>query len=442
MGNVQSLEYISRELEIDEDVLLAIVNEWEQDDYMEGHHIEEEDVTRKDVLARIRLDWISHVEKCLHENSFHKKYRMSHKAFCKLVRILRPKLERDHLKASRGLYINPHIVVAIGVRYLAGEPYTALNDIANISTASVYRLKNRFISALLSEDDLKIKLPEDAEEWERVRQGFENISSFGLFKNTVGAMDGFFTPMIQPRVADCNNNPMAYMSGHYGQFGLNCQAVCDARERFLFFGVVAPGKTNDNIAFEYCTALKEKINELPYGLFMVGDAAYTPCERLLIPLVGAQRLDPVNDAYNFYLSQVRIRIEMAFGRLVNKWRILRSPMLGSLSTISKAIMSCAILHNFVIDEDGHNEQLQYAPEGNNGSDYIVRNAPTGMAYLPTLPVLNEQEIDIDFSSSTIMASLLEVIDQTGVRRPRRNIERNQGVGTRNIRLNNAYYAPE
>lgn len=252
MGNVQSIEYLSRELEIDKDVLLAICNEREYDDiHMDGHHIEEEDVMRKEALSCIRLDWIAHVEKCLHENSFHQKYRMSHQAFCKLVRILRPKLERDHLKARRrGLYINPHIVVAIGVRYLPSEPYTALNDIANISTTSVYRLKNRFISALLSEDQLKIKLPEDAEDWESVRQGFENISSFGFFKNTVGAIDGFFTPIVQPRVADCNNNPMAYISGHYGQFGLHCQAVCDARERFLCFGVDAPGKTNDNIAFE------------------------------------------------------------------------------------------------------------------------------------------------------------------------------------------------
>lgn len=81
-------------------------------------------------------------------------------------------------------------MVAIGVRYLAGEPYIALNDIANISTTLVYRFKNRFLSTLfLSEDQLKIKLPGDAEEWERVRQGFENISSYGIFKNSVRAMD-------------------------------------------------------------------------------------------------------------------------------------------------------------------------------------------------------------------------------------------------------------
>jgi hypothetical protein len=150
-------------------------------------------------------------------------------------------------------------------------------------------------------------------------------------------------------------------------------------------------------------------------------------------------LDPVNDAYKFYLSQVlRICIEMACGRLVNKWRILWSPMLGSLSTISKAIMSCAILYNFVIDEDGHNEHLQFSPDGNNSLDSIVCNTPTRLVYLPML----QKEIDIDFSSSTVMISLLEVIDQTGVRMPRCNIERNHAVGTRNIRLNNAYYAPK
>jgi hypothetical protein len=55
---------------------------------------------------------------------------------------------------------------------------------------------------------------------------------------------------------------MVFMSGHYGMFGLNCQAVCNANEKFLFFGVVAPGKTNDNIAFE-CTKLKEVIASLP-----------------------------------------------------------------------------------------------------------------------------------------------------------------------------------
>ncbi|KAE9161337.1 hypothetical protein PF002_g32397, partial [Phytophthora fragariae] len=32
------------------------------------------------------------------------------------------------------------------------------------------------------------------------------------------------------------------------------------------------------------------------------------------------------DNYNFHVSQLRIRIEMAFGLLVNKWRIFKQPL--------------------------------------------------------------------------------------------------------------------
>ena len=53
------------------------------------------------------------------------------------------------------------------------------------------------------------------------------------------------------------------------------------------------------------------------GLYGVGDAAYTLMERLLVLFTESQRLDPAKDSFNYYLSQLRIRVEMAFGRLVN-----------------------------------------------------------------------------------------------------------------------------
>jgi hypothetical protein len=42
-------------------------------------------------------------------------------------------------------------------------------------------------------------------------------------------------------------------------FGLNCQAVCDVHVHFLFFSVVAPGKTNHCVAFAYYVARKDPI---------------------------------------------------------------------------------------------------------------------------------------------------------------------------------------
>jgi hypothetical protein len=50
----------------------------------------------------------------------------------------------------------------------------------------------------LEAEELKIKMPQTAEEWETVRMGFENISSHKLFRGCVGAIDGHFAVTQQP----------------------------------------------------------------------------------------------------------------------------------------------------------------------------------------------------------------------------------------------------
>ena len=65
---------------------------------------------------------------------------------------------------------------------------------------------------------------------------------------------------------------------------------------------MAPGKTNDNAAYPLFTDLKQFIEDLPEGLYVVGDAAYTLTEHLMTPFVGPQKEDPNKDALNFHLS--------------------------------------------------------------------------------------------------------------------------------------------
>jgi hypothetical protein len=55
-----------------------------------------------------------------------------------------------------------------------------------------------------------------------------------------------------------------------------------------------------------------------------------------------------NIAFNFYLSQLRIRIEMAFGRLTTKWRRLRTTKNFAPAKNAKIIHVCTKLHNYVI----------------------------------------------------------------------------------------------
>ena len=117
----------------------------------------------------------------------------------------------------------------------------------------------------------------------------------------------------------------------------------------MFFGVVGPGKTNDNVAFPRCVDLYTTIVALPSGLYFLVDAAYDLCETLLVPFTGSQRANSDNDAFNFYLSQLQIRIELAFGRLLCKFCILKCKPECKLATSSKILMAFAKLHNYVID---------------------------------------------------------------------------------------------
>ena len=108
---------------------------------------------------------------------------------------------------------------------------------------------------------------------------------------------------------ESEGNPRSYFSGHYNKHGLNVQAACDSRCRFIFFSIAAPGKTPDQLAFER-TLFFNIVKNLPFGLYIVADAAYTLTDQVIVPFTGSQRDFPEKDAFNFFLSQIRIRIEM------------------------------------------------------------------------------------------------------------------------------------
>ena len=91
----------------------------------------------------------------------------------------------------------------------------------------------------------------------------------------------------------------------------------------MYFGVVSPGFMNDNILYPLAPGLKEVLDALSLGCYAVADAAYTLSECILIPYTGADRLGLAQDLFNYYLTQLKICVEWAFGRLVNKFQIIK-----------------------------------------------------------------------------------------------------------------------
>jgi hypothetical protein len=126
------------------------------------------------------------------------------------------------------------------------------------------------------------------------------------------------------------------------------QALCDAKLHFLFVSAMTPGRTNDFTAYKMSN-LSSLIEQLPKGYWCGRDNVYVNTEHLLSPFPG-QLISPERDAFNFFLSQLRERIENTFARYVNRWGIFWKPLIGKLGNHAKTIIVTAKLHNFAIDE--------------------------------------------------------------------------------------------
>ena len=213
--------------------------------------------TRKKRWKHTRLNWNAHVALLTHENHFQREYRMSLGTFKKLHNILYPLLNRQCHKCQKGIQpVSVPIIIATGLRWHTGSRADDLKHIFGLSRTKVYNCVKKFREAVLAFKDLAIRMPESLEEWNKIKDGFLQKSSHGLMNGCVGALDGFFQKCNAPSKKEVSN-VISFYSGHYESYGLNCQALCDSRLHFMYFGVVAPGSTNYNIAFPQ-RSLKEQ----------------------------------------------------------------------------------------------------------------------------------------------------------------------------------------
>jgi len=198
-------------------------------------------------------------------------------------------------------------------------------------------------------------------------------------RSCIGALDGFLLRIVAPP-ANIVGNVSSFYSGHYCTYGINLQAICDADCRFYFLALAAPGKTGDVKAIAK-TSVPNWLESLPPGYFVASDCAYNITEHLVAPYSGFTHFLEDNDNFNFYLSQMRIRIEMSFGIMVTKWRILRSPLCVKLSNVPRLINAIARLHNYCIIEQEPIPQLDIMYRVRAGSQ--LPHEPTALGYIPS-----------------------------------------------------------
>jgi DDE superfamily endonuclease len=368
-----------------------------------------------------RLCWELYLEKHKRKNTLNVRLRMSNESFDRLLGYIRHELlVNETMAKQRGGAIIPELCLFCTLRWLAGGSHLDICDIVGISKSSFYRVVWKTIRAIVHAKALEIRFPETSSELEQAMIGFASISKREAIRNCVGVVDGYLLRIKVPSVKEVGN-VKSFFSGHYQCYGVNVQAVTDHNSRFTFFSFASPGVTADRDAVRHC-GLNALIEGLPFGACLIGDAAYEASEHMVPVFQGHARENKRNDNFNFYASQVRIRVEMAFGLLQAKWGILSRPIGCSIKNLKWLIQAVARLHNFVISE---------RLAKNEGSEMVVPEDPsdTVPSYLPTIPKDRDGNIiDLhpltsraaDAGTSELREYMADRVSNLGLERPLKN----------------------
>jgi len=282
------------------------------------------------------------------DSMFRTAFHMSRKVFLKLLSMIESKLKRDEIMGRRShrTVIAPDMRLGITIRILSGANYVDTMGMFRVGSATVYRVFHDTCDALM--DHLFLPgLPRTRYELRQSSYKFktsrENRPS--PFTGCVGALDGICVKIKKP---DNDLNPAAFYC-RKGYYSLPVQALVDSEYRFLSFPARCVGSTHDSLAHSV-SSLGRYLAEglLQEEFFIIGDEAYVCTESLIKPVPSSQA-DEVDDAFNFYLSSLRIHVERAFGMLVAHWRILKVGLEFSVERDTRIICLAMKIHNFCVE---------------------------------------------------------------------------------------------
>lgn len=303
---------------------------------------------------------VSHIMKELGPTYTKRAYRMSEDSFFKLHRILwkylnRPRSEKKKSKnGSKNGIVTTTVRLSIALRYFAGGRPEDIAVVHGVSHSEVFRSIWRVVDAILACEELSFEFPSDHNKQRQLAGGFQRKSQ-PQFDCCVAAIDGMLLWMEKPSPGECDRagcGAKKFFCGRKHKFGLNLQGTCDSECRFLDVCIKHPASTSDFLSFT-TSALYRKLEQKDFiapGLCLFGDAAYTNGRYFATPYKNVS--SGTKDDYNFYHSQLRIRIECTFGQLVSRWGILRRalPARMGIMKMTHLVKCLCQLHNYCINE--------------------------------------------------------------------------------------------
>ena len=331
---------------------------------------------------KMRRKSFEEISGTLSNRFFRRIYRMHRQSFDKLYARLQPQLDAIFPPGKRGphspYYISPKCRLSMALRYFAGGcPYDIM-QVHGVSYQSVFDSVWGVVDAINATTFFNYSFPTHTQQ-RAIAAGFKSMSGAGFF-NVVGAIDGLVICTRLPSLLECiimNIGQANFRCHRKDKYGLNLQAICDHNLKFIWADMRWPAATSDYMAWVTSSLYRALENNtltktIIDGFVIVGDCAYVKKLFMATPLRGMRAGH--EDAYNFYLSQLRITIERAFGVFVHRWAILRAPLVCPIAKVPPLVEALIRLHNFCIDE-GEKKNPDVRRKNRNKIQRNAENSP-------------------------------------------------------------------
>lgn len=137
---------------------------------------------------------------------------------------------------------------------------------------------------------------------------------------------------------------------------MNVQAVCDHRGIFTSYVIGWPGSVHDSKIFWHSDISVHHRQLFASHEYLLADAGYAITSYCITPF--REPLIRQQQKFNSKVVKVRRIIEQAFGRLKNRWPILKELRAKNKRMICDVIETCFILYNFLeLCADNWEEEL-------------------------------------------------------------------------------------
>lgn len=251
-----------------------------------------------------------------------------------------------------------------------GLPEGTAHNYFTQTLACLMRLFSKYVESLN---------PTTEEAFATAAADFESIH--GLI-GCVGVLDGTQFRIEKPAK---KNTPTAYWN-YKEKYTIGAQLMCNAHGFITEVLIGYPGSVHDASALKEMNFWKRRDRVASAGYWVAADAGYPLLGSIITPFrvsettpgIGPPRkkkkknnnnsaepqlspneLAKRNRTFNAFFCGRRCLIERVIGHLKNRWRVLKRRMeFRSLSLVKSVVISCIVLHNFVIAHDDVPQSFQ------------------------------------------------------------------------------------